>query len=252
MFSTDPSPALSLSQPPRAELGVVVLAAGRASRLGSLKPLVPVRGEALVARLIRQLQALSSEIVVVTGHRADEVEAGLGDCACHVRFVRNPRTTGLAGSCAVGVSGWSPESTPSALLVVLGDNVTESALFERVLGVGGELVLGCSDSPLDDEAMKLRANAAGRPERLGKSLGPPVVGEFVGVFLARGRGLDRLHEVLELHGPEGDLCDGPLNSLLADPDLDVRLADCRGIPWIEIDFPEDVSRMSVMRWSPYA
>lgn len=230
-------------------LAVVVLAAGRATRLGALKPLVSVGGEPLVARLVRQLRRLGAPVWVVTGHRADEVEAALS--MVEADFVRNHSATGLAGSCAVGVHVWPPDRSPRAVLVVLGDNVTEPALFERIVGSAGDLVLGYTDSPLDDEAMKLRVDPTGRPTRLGKDLGPPVIGEFVGVFLARGRGLDHLRAALLAHGPDVDLCDGPLNTMLADGGLDARSVDCGGIPWIEIDFPEDVHRMRSMSWSTH-
>ena len=51
-------------------LGAVVSAAGRSSRMGDFKPLLPVGGLPLLETAIRALQAGGAEqIWVVTGHR---------------------------------------------------------------------------------------------------------------------------------------------------------------------------------------
>lgn len=74
----------------------IVLAAGLGSRLVEgrawPKPLQPVAGTPLLVRILRTMgQAGIREVVVVTGHLAAELRAGLAsvDCGVAVRFVHN-------------------------------------------------------------------------------------------------------------------------------------------------------------------
>jgi CTP:molybdopterin cytidylyltransferase MocA/HD superfamily phosphodiesterase len=57
-----------------AELSAIVLAAGYSSRMGGLKPLADLGGRALLARAVDTFAWIGVEdVVVVTGHRGDEV-----------------------------------------------------------------------------------------------------------------------------------------------------------------------------------
>lgn len=73
---------------------VVILAAGQGTRMRSALPKVlhEVAGRPLVEHVIRAVQALSSRIIVVTGHGALEVEARLRDYP--VSFVRQEEQLG--------------------------------------------------------------------------------------------------------------------------------------------------------------
>lgn len=217
-----------------------MLAAGRAERLGGrlLKGLVDVAGEPLVGRLCRQLFSLGMSVNVVTGHRADEVEAGLA--AYPVRFLRNPVSgSGLSWSFGVGLGDGE-----DGVLFVLGDTVTEVGLLRRVAGTDGELVLGVIRVPLDAESMKVRVEE-GRPTAIGKDLPLDVGYELTGVVAVRGRGVARLRQAIAAHPVTADVCHGPIRQLLG-TDLHCVAVDCTGFRWIEIDFPEDVQRMRTL------
>lgn len=219
----------------------VILAAGLASRLGGRVPkaLVPVAGEPLVGRLCRQALALgASEVVVVTGHRADEVEAAVGGRA-GVRFVRNPvpEDSSLGWSCGIGLAA----VRDAMVMVILGDTVTDEGLLADVLADDGVLSLGYLDIPVDEESMKLRLHD-GRPARMGKDLAAPVAGEYSGVLVARREGVGALRAAIARHPRTTDLCVGPLNDLIAT--LPVTAVACTRHRWIEIDFPGDVVRMN--------
>ncbi|HEY8409422.1 MAG TPA: sugar phosphate nucleotidyltransferase, partial [Gaiellaceae bacterium] len=62
----------------------VVMAAGEGSRLRPLteewpKPILPIDGRAVIATLLRELEAAGvARVVVVTGHLAEQVEALVG------------------------------------------------------------------------------------------------------------------------------------------------------------------------------
>ena len=72
------------------KIGAVIAAAGLSSRMGAFKPLLPFDGTTVIERCIANLRAAgASELVVVTGHRAEELQARLHRSG--VKLVHNPR-----------------------------------------------------------------------------------------------------------------------------------------------------------------
>ena len=73
-----------------AALPAILLAAGLSARMGAFKPLLPLAGQPLLLRVIDALRdsGVIGEILVVTGHRAAEVEAVLA--GANVTTVFNP------------------------------------------------------------------------------------------------------------------------------------------------------------------
>ncbi|HRQ59054.1 MAG TPA: nucleotidyltransferase family protein [Azoarcus taiwanensis] len=104
----------------RLTVGAVLLAAGEGSRMGGVaKPLIRLQGVPLIRR---QLVALSGagvdEVVVVTGHRHEAVEAVIQDFP--VTLVHNPDyAQGQQCSVRRGLEALSPRL--DAVLVVLAD-----------------------------------------------------------------------------------------------------------------------------------
>jgi len=83
----------------------VVIAAGLGTRLRPLteryaKPVLPIDGQPVVGRLLRDLAAAGCPgVTVVTGHLAEQVESLVGDGSgfgVQVRYVRQPRPDGSA------------------------------------------------------------------------------------------------------------------------------------------------------------
>ncbi|MBQ3276945.1 MAG: histidine phosphatase family protein [Oscillospiraceae bacterium] len=98
-------------------LGAVILAAGRSSRMGALKPLLPVPGGTILSREIGLLaRAGVRRVVVVTGHEAERITA---ECAGPgVEFVHNGAfaSTGMIDSLRLGLSAL-PEETEGAFVL---------------------------------------------------------------------------------------------------------------------------------------
>jgi CTP:molybdopterin cytidylyltransferase MocA len=96
----------------------VVMAAGEGRRLRPVtelyaKPVLPIDGRPVLAVLLRELaEAGVDEVVLVTGHLAEQVEAFAGDGASfglRVSTVRQPRPDGSADAVRRGLeSGLSP------------------------------------------------------------------------------------------------------------------------------------------------
>lgn len=105
---------------PDAQIGAVVLAAGRSQRMGQPKMLLPWGDTTVVGQVVRALvQAGLGQIVVVTGGWRQQVEAALQNSPA--RMVYNPRymEDQMALSIQVGLASL-PAQTDAAL-IVLGD-----------------------------------------------------------------------------------------------------------------------------------
>jgi molybdenum cofactor cytidylyltransferase len=117
---TRPQPREPLPVPLRPQVPVVLLAAGRSSRMGGPnKLLASFDGKPLVRRAAETaLASKAAGVVVVTGHQRERVEealAGLG-----VSFAYNPDfATGLASSLKAGIAKVPQDATGA--MIVLGD-----------------------------------------------------------------------------------------------------------------------------------
>jgi len=111
----------------------VVLAAGTGSRFGGTKQLARVDGRPLVLHAITALRDGGvDEIVVVTGHDADEVEAILPE---DVRAVRNPSyRDGQATSLAAALHALDPATEAAVVLMADQPGVTGHDVSTLIAG----------------------------------------------------------------------------------------------------------------------
>ncbi len=109
--------------PSAAQIGGVVLAAGRSSRAGGInKLLAMLDGKPLVTHAVDAMLATSARpVVVVTGHMEDQVRAAIGDRP--VTFTHNPHyADGLSTSLRQGIGQLSKMAPQlDGALVALGD-----------------------------------------------------------------------------------------------------------------------------------
>lgn len=89
-------------------LSAIVLAAGRSSRMGELKPLADLHGRTLLAWAVETFAAIGVEdVVVVTGYRGDQVAAAAE--ALGARPVSNPHyDEGMYASVRAGAAAVGP------------------------------------------------------------------------------------------------------------------------------------------------
>ena len=104
----------------KSKVAAIVLAAGQSRRMGAFKPLLPFGDSTVIECVPRHLrQASVNQIVVVVGHRADEVREHLQHA--NVAFALNPDATSeMSVSIARGVEQLNSES--DALLIALVDH----------------------------------------------------------------------------------------------------------------------------------
>lgn len=110
------------SPPPR--LGAVVLAAGAGSRFGGGKLLAALAGRPILAHVLDAVRTVGpAETVVVLGHGAADIEAGIVWAGEH-RIVNPDPDRGLSSSLKVGfdaLTGPDARDDLDAVFVVLGD-----------------------------------------------------------------------------------------------------------------------------------
>ena len=97
----------------------VILAAGRSSRLGRPKQLLPLGGLPLLAHVLRSAAASRlDEVVLVLGHEAAAIASAVGEWG--QRIVVNPDyAAGQSTSLRIGLSAIDPRA--EAVLFLLGD-----------------------------------------------------------------------------------------------------------------------------------
>ncbi|HEY3582461.1 MAG TPA: nucleotidyltransferase family protein [Pyrinomonadaceae bacterium] len=102
------------------DVAAVILAAGRSQRMGAFKPLLPFGKQTVIESCVEYLQKAGIEnIVVVLGHRAEEVRARISHLNV-VCVVNSDATSEMNASIAVGVRELPP--TARATLIALADH----------------------------------------------------------------------------------------------------------------------------------
>jgi len=183
----------------------VVLAAGQGTRLLPLtadtpKCLLDVGGRPLLDRLLAALAAAGlTRAVVVTGHRADRVDAFLAGTPppLHVSTVRNAAyaATNNAASLAAARLAIGAES----FVLCDGDVIFSDSPLPALLAAAEPCTLIVDrGASLADEEMKVQVAASGLITQLSKRLDPAsCIGESIGVQKLGGPALPRLWDEVE-------------------------------------------------------
>ncbi len=233
----------------------ILLAAGRGIRLGPLglerpKCLLTFGGKSLLRRHVDCLRSLGvDEIVLAVGYRESDVRAELDAVASTLRTkaVTNPRFE--RGSV---VSLWSVREALRAggdVLLMDADVLYDAEVLARLVARPGNVFL--MDRKFDDtgqEAVKLclrRGLAVEFRKRLAADLDYDLAGESVGFFRFSEPVARALAARCDAY-VEADRLDEPYEEairdlLLAAPEQ-FRWEDITGLPWLEIDFADDVRR----------
>jgi molybdenum cofactor cytidylyltransferase len=147
---TRPQPRVPVGADGNRKVAAVILAAGRSTRMGGPNKLLAELGGKTLVRIVAEqaLASKASDVIVVTGHQAAEVEKSLA--GLKVRFVRNPDfADGLASSVKAGIAA-VPDAADAAV-VCLGDMpLIDAHLIDRLIEAfqpdrGGLIALPVSD-----------------------------------------------------------------------------------------------------------
>ncbi|HEX7177433.1 MAG TPA: nucleotidyltransferase family protein [Pyrinomonadaceae bacterium] len=123
---------------PHPSLSAILLAAGRSRRMGAFKPLLPFGEVTVVERCVSVLrEGGANDVVVVVGHRAEEVRAGLAHLP-FVRFAFNEDAESEMGvSVARGVESLS-EQTEAVLVALVDQPAVPAAVVREIVGAREE------------------------------------------------------------------------------------------------------------------
>ncbi|HVS82247.1 MAG TPA: nucleotidyltransferase family protein [Pyrinomonadaceae bacterium] len=191
------------------DVAAILLAAGRSRRMGAFKPLLPFGDRTVIECCVSNLRAGGiDEIVVVVGHRAENVREQLKNS--QVRFAVNPDPDSeMSASIALGVEQVS--SNARALVVALVDHPAVPPEVVRILidewkhgatlvqpehaGRGGHPVLidmaYRDEMPVLDPSQGLRALFAAHREQVRRV---PVASPYVARDMDTWEDYRRLHE----------------------------------------------------------
>ena len=246
---------------PPSPVHVVVLAAGRGSRLGALgdetpKWLLDVGGRTLADRQLEGIagagEAVASTSVVV-GHAADAIKGELAGRSEQVRVIENPEFAELN-------NWWSllralrelPEEGP--VLVVNADLLADPAQVKAFVRAAATeeadgLLAVDRERCLTDESMKVSLTPDGTLERIGKKEVDAAVGEYIGMLAARGSVLRALREVLEGFVGDADAgnewYEGAVGATAAQG-LPWHVWAMPSTGWVEIDDDDDLDAANAL------
>ena len=228
----------------------IILAAGRGRRLGELtqerpKCLLRVGRQTLIEHQLDALQASGvGPVVVVTGYQAEAVAAQVGERASCLVNDRHDSTNSL-------YSLWlAREHARGGFVLLNADVLFDPEILRRVLESPRADALAVERrARFEPEEMKVEL-AGERIRAMSKQLpAARAHAENVGVlkFSAEGAAaLFRRMDELLAAGAEREMCPFAFNALAAERAL--YAVPVEGLPWIEIDFAEDLLRAREEVW----
>lgn len=230
----------------------IILAAGQGKRLLPLteirpKCLIELSGRTLLAWQLLRLQAAGvQEAVIVTGFRADAVEAEVAtlNLTMPVRLAFNPfySVSDNTASCWIVRHEFDRE-----VLVLNGDTLFGPGVAETLMAAPpAEITVTIDRKPAyDADDMKVLTDA-GRLVAIGKTI-EAYDAESIGFLRFSKAGAAKFAAGVEqvLQKPEG-LKRWYLSVIdeLARSGVDVKVATIEGLEWGEMDFPQDVENLT--------
>jgi choline kinase len=226
----------------------IILAAGKGSRLNGTagdkpKCLVELGGTTLIERQIAVLERAGiDDVVVVVGCQADRVRAVCGDAVTYVENSRFAETNSL-------YSLWTARALLYEGFVVLNcDVLFHPALLDDLLATHHDAALLIAyredgQPSFGDEEMKVKV-LGDRVIDISKTMDPADAdGENLGIVKFGAHSAPHLMATLDRLVAEGGLRDwAPRAFREFARDRPLHAVGTRGLPWTEIDFPEDYQR----------
>ncbi len=236
----------------------IILAAGVGRRLGAQSAAVPkvllaFGGASLLARHLRILrQAGVAEVTIVVGYAAGHIRSALlGICdGLTVRTIENPDFR--EGSV---VSLWAAREvlrSGAPIILMDGDVLYDHRLMRRlVTSRRPDAVLLDRDYELGDEPVKLCVrNGAIVDFRKRPTEAHDFHGESVGFFRFTPQTAAELADRTDAYvtsGRRGMEYEEPIRDMMMQSAPDrFGFEDITGLPWTEIDFPEDVAKANAL------
>jgi dTDP-glucose pyrophosphorylase len=224
----------------------VILAAGRGTRMGELtretpKPLIDLNGRPMLLHILDRVAAAGiSEVFIVTGYLADQLEAVAASHGIRVVFRRQTEVNGTAKA-ALLAREWVGED---AFLLTFGDILAESAHYvgmrEDFAGTDGVLAARYVEDPFQGAAIYVDSER--RVERI---IEKPVKGtstthwNSAGIYVFSPALFDELERVPLSERGEYEATSAI--SQLIDGGRHLRMFPLDG-DWLDVGRPEDLEK----------
>jgi molybdenum cofactor cytidylyltransferase len=158
----------------RSEVGAIVVAAGLSRRMGQFKLLMPWGQQTVIGQVIATLEASQdlAEIVVVTGHRAVEVEGALTGRACRTTFNELYAQGEMISSVRAGLAALA--SSAQVALLCLGDQPQMQVETVHSIVAAASSGGACADDSCPGIVIPSYTRRAGHPILLPRWLWPEI------------------------------------------------------------------------------
>lgn len=236
----------------------IILAAGMGTRLESVsggipKCMVKVGRIPLIDRMIERIgETEIEEVIVVTGHRADELRAHIASIdhalAKSAVFVHNDRYADMGNFYSLLVAEEAVDGT--SFVKLDGDVLMDKDILPRLIATKGAAALAVDcRTGMGEEEMKVRVDADGRMTELNKRMDPGVaIGEYIGVDRVDAElceaVFNKLREMIEL-GETNEYYERAYERLMQSGTR-FAVADVTGCQWTEIDDDNDLKTAEKM------
>jgi choline kinase len=232
----------------------IILAAGIGNRLGDLsenkpKSLLEFEGKSLLKRHIEILQANQiNDIVIVTGYESDMLMNHLKESNASINYIYNDRYTegsAISLGCAQDILFSEAE-----FIVMDADVLYDQEMINRLVNTNiNNCLLLDRDFIPGDEPVKICVDKNGSINEFRKQIADDldydIQGESIGFFkfnkLIGASLLGRIDDYLA-KGENDTPYEEAIRDLLITYPEQFGYEDVTGVPWIEIDFPEDIER----------
>ena len=228
----------------------VIVAAGKSSRMGKAegkkpKCLLEVGGRSILQRALETLAAAGVKpAVVVVGYEKEQVAAVLtGERAIPCCLQLNPFYD-ISNNMA---SLWfaRPHVAAESFLYLHGDLLFHRGILERLLRESDGSALSVASGVFDAEAMKVELDPDGYLAASSKAiLSGKCAGEWIGLARFAAADCSALFDSIEellLQGRYQDY-DTAAFSCLARRGTKITIVGTDGLPYVEVDTPEDLAR----------
>ncbi len=232
----------------------IILAAGIGNRLGNHagnkpKSLLKIDGKSLMQRHIEILLANHiNDITIVSGYKSEMIMNHLDGSAMSINYIYNDRYTEgsiISLGCALEILDDEPE-----FILMDADVLYDQQMIHRLANTN---IKNCflldRDFIPGDEPVKICVDNNGNINEFRKQVADDldydIQGESVGFFkfnnLIGKSLLARIADYIE-KGENNTPYEEAIRDLLLEDPEQFGYEDVTGIPWIEIDFPEDIER----------
>jgi choline kinase len=231
-------------------VNALILAAGRGTRLGGdnePKCLTRVGGAALIDRYLDAFAAMSVPVTIVVGHLAHKVETHVASRRQRPTLVTNPRY--VEGSILSLIAGLEKVGTHESLLLCDGDVAFAPELLTQLRDAPAPdaLLVDVGTEFTDEQFMAGMRGGRVAMLRRGTVDGHETQGEWIGFSKLSAASAARFLAATKAQAARGETEGGyedALGGLLGD--IAFSCVPTNGLPWIEIDFTDDLKRAKEM------